>query len=101
MPPAAGTLRTPDGTRSGRGVGVAQPGLRGLGRRGEPLPAAVRAAFDEELEMHTPLFARQGVTVALSDFPDSAGVLGAAMLPRHEREEESEHAAIPTNSRNS
>jgi predicted NBD/HSP70 family sugar kinase len=61
----------------------------------------VRAAFDEELEMHTPLFARQGLTVALSDFPDSAGVLGAAMLPRHEREEESEHAAIPTNSRNS
>jgi hypothetical protein len=51
--------------------------------------------------MHTPLFARQGLTVALSDFPDSAGVLGAAMLPRHEREEESEHAAIPTNSRNS
>ncbi len=61
----------------------------------------VRAAFDEELEMHTPWFARQGLKVALSDFPDSAGVLGAAMLPRHRWEEESEHAAMPTNSRHS
>jgi predicted NBD/HSP70 family sugar kinase len=61
----------------------------------------VRAAFDEELAMHTPLFARQGLTVALSDFPDSAGVLGAAMLPRHQREEESDHADIPTNNCNS
>lgn len=61
----------------------------------------VRAAFDEELEMHTPLFARQGLKVALSDFPDSAGVLGAAMLPRHQREEEPEYAAMPTSNRHS
>lgn len=59
----------------------------------------VRTAFDEELEMHTPLFARQGLTVTLSDFPDSAGLLGAAMLPRHQ--EESEHADMPTNRRHS
>jgi len=61
----------------------------------------VRPAFDEELEMHTPSFAREGLTVALSDFPDSAGVLGAAMLPRHQKEQESEHAEMPTNSRQS
>jgi glucokinase len=53
----------------------------------------VRAAFDEELEMHTPSFARQGLVIALSDFAASAGLLGAAMLPRHQSEEGSEHAA--------
>jgi glucokinase len=54
----------------------------------------VRAAFDKELEMHTPWFARQGLKVALSDFPGSAGLLGAAMLPRHQSEREYDHAAM-------
>jgi glucokinase len=53
----------------------------------------VRAAFDRELELHAPPFARQHLTVALSNFPGDAGVLGAALLPRHQSEEDSIHAA--------
>jgi glucokinase len=55
----------------------------------------VRPAFDEELELHSPRFAREGLTIALSDFGDSAGILGAAMLPRHQAEEEFDHAVKP------
>ena len=55
----------------------------------------VRPQFDEELEMHSAWFAREGLTIALSDFPDSAGMLGAAMLPRHQAEEESYYAVTP------
>ena len=59
----------------------------------------VREAFDGELKLHTPSFALQGLKVALSDFPGSAGVLGAALLPRHQAEEESEYESMPTTSR--
>ncbi|MDR3718210.1 MAG: ROK family protein [Bryobacteraceae bacterium] len=47
----------------------------------------VRPAFDDELEAHLPWFTRQGLTVALSCFPDTAGVIGSAMLPLHQSEE--------------
>jgi predicted NBD/HSP70 family sugar kinase len=47
----------------------------------------VRPAFDEELEARTPWFTRQGLIVALSAFPDDAGLLGASLLPRHQMEE--------------
>jgi fructokinase len=47
----------------------------------------VRAAFDQELDSHLPWFTRQGFTVAVSDFPDTAGIIGSAMLPRHQAEE--------------
>jgi glucokinase len=55
----------------------------------------VRPAFDEELERHSAPFAREGLTITLSDFPGSAGLLGAAMLPRHQAEEESDYAVTP------
>jgi glucokinase len=52
----------------------------------------MRTAFDQELAERTPGFARRRLKIAVSDFGDSAGVLGAALLPRHQFEEE-EYAA--------
>ncbi len=49
----------------------------------------VRADFDEEMEKRAPSFALRTVQIVLSDFPARAGLLGAAMLPRHEAEKES------------
>ena len=52
---------------------------------------AVREALDRELARCVPAFARQPLTVALSAFGSSAGVIGAALLPRHRLEEERRH----------
>lgn len=51
----------------------------------------IRAAFDSELERSVPRFARRDVTVAVSEFGARAGVLGAALLPRHRAEGETRH----------
>jgi glucokinase len=54
---------------------------------------AVRAALDRELARCLPRFGRRPLTVTLSAFGSSAGVVGAALLPRHRVEEDSRHGA--------
>lgn len=48
--------------------------------------ALIQSALLDELRVLTPAFALRDLTVTMSDFPDTAGLLGAALLPRHEAE---------------
>ncbi len=46
----------------------------------------IQQTFDSELQLRTPAFSLRHTRIARSSFGDLAGVVGAALLPRHDRE---------------